>query len=1162
MAGFWLHSGNRLETLAVLLAERLADGRRDPFVAETVVIQSRGMERWVNMALADAVGVSANLKYPFPRNFIQNYLFAPLLGRDVSAGTDYFSVDAMTWRIAALLPDMLRQSGFEPLRRYLDGAGNPVMKLSQLSAIIADRFDKYLLYRPKMMLDWGAGRNPMAGCPDSRWQMKLWRKLAAGREAEHFASLWDRSCALLTDGSDHAAMFPELVRLERVAFFGFSSLTPALMDLVLAAARVIDVDFYYLNPSAAFWQHNEPYRRVISKVGQELARVVERAGLRSLPDLDELEAMLHFDTGNALLGAWGEQGREFFSLLADRELESADEAFHQWGDDDDGCELTLLQRLQNDILTLSMPEEKLSVVARDDDSLMIHSCHNLMREVEVLFENLTGIFLRHPDILPGDVVVMTPDIEAYAPFFEAVFRSRSLSDPRWAFSSIADRSSLAALPEVKAFRQILLLARERYRVSAVLAVLDCEAVRSRFGLSERDLELVRRWLCDTAVNWGIDAASRQACGDVAFEENSWRHGLDRMMAGFAMSTAERTGLDPLWRTPGGTGLWPYDQIENDGESILGRLCNFTEKVFAVERRIAELETASAAPSDWRDFLMAAISDFLPDEADCYEAVNALRGAVNGVMEDLMAAGFDLARRDPALQLTFDLLLPRLESRLGDQSSGGFLLGGITFCAVKPLRNVPAKVVCLLGMDESVFPRGDQGVSFDLMRRQPFFGDRSARNDDRYFFLESLLSARRCFYISYQGQSDKDNTPVPPSVLVDELKDYIVRYYGWDDGTAITGDGFTVRQPLQAFSRRYFDASCGAVRSWSSENYAVAVRIAAGKSGQMPCTPVVLDIDPAAVPEPDDVITLDMLAEFIANPAGYFCRRRLGIDLEVRDATMPEDREKFAIDHLDGYKLAHYLVEHYLPHFRADWNPALVKECYSQFKVRGMLPPEMSGQVAFEQFFREFYPYGARLAQLAGELLPPVQAQLTVSDVPQPFHVSLPQLYRRYDGQGVVQLFCRYSSRTGKEKELLKARLAHLALGLPAVREQLAVGGAVTTRYEFRNDVVVLDAVPAADTALTNMAGLLELYRLGRQHPLEFVPEPSLKYWQALRNPEKSEADRWSETAAAWSDWWSDRTGGVDPYVSFCFGPELPDDAAFRERFAACAERVYSLIGEA
>src|SRR5207249_3253158 len=130
-----------------------------------------------------------------------------------------------------------------------------------------------------------------------------------------------------------------------------------------------------------------------------------------------------------------------------------------------------------------------------------------------------------------------------------------------------------------------------------------------------------------------------------------------------------------------------------------------------------------------------------------------------------------SRNDKAVAL--DVVAAQLEDSLEESSSGaGFLSGQLTFCALKPMRSVPLKVVCLLGLNDTAYPRHDRPPGFDLVAQHPQRGDRNIRDSDRALFLEALLSAREVFYLSYIGQSLRDNNPLPPSVLVSELLDYV------------------------------------------------------------------------------------------------------------------------------------------------------------------------------------------------------------------------------------------------------------------------------------------------------------------------------------------------------------------------------------------------------
>jgi exodeoxyribonuclease V gamma subunit len=158
---------------------------------------------------------------------------------------------------------------------------------------------------------------------------------------------------------------------------------------------------------------------------------------------------------------------------------------------------------------------------------------------------------------------------------------------------------------------------------------------------------------------------------------------------------------------------------------------------------------------------------------------------------------------------------------------GFISSGVTFCAMLPMRSIPFKVVCLVGMNMDAFPRESKILGFDLMAKNPRIGDRSRRNDDKYLFLEALISARNKLYISYVGQSIRDNTRISPSVLVSELIDYI------KEGFGLSEDEIVTFHRLQAFSSEYFNTD-SKLFSYSNENFAASFsrRFQSGPSGKI------------------------------------------------------------------------------------------------------------------------------------------------------------------------------------------------------------------------------------------------------------------------------------------------------------------------------------------
>ena len=366
---------------------------------------------------------------------------------------------------------------------------------------------------------------------------------------------------------------------------------------------------------------------------------------------------------------------------------------------------------------------------------------------------------------------MTPDIETYAPYIEAVFGT---SEPRIPFN-ISDRSAEHESTLAATFMALLELAGSRYDANRVLAILDEPSVQRRFGLAEGDLDTINGWVRESQIRWGIDGAHRASFGLPATHEHTWRFGLDRLLLGYALPA----GNERLF-----AGVLPYDEIEGSGGEVLGRFQSFAEAAIALDAQLAP--TRSIA--QWAELLHGMLARFFEPTEDREYELEAVRSAITALQTETRAARYTGA-------VPLAVIKSALRERL-EVPGRAFLSGGVTFCAMVPMRSLPFEVVCMIGMNDGAFPRMRRPFGFDLMADDFRKGDRSRRDDDRYLFLESMLSARRCLYVSYTGRHIRDDSVIPPSVLVSELLDHIAQ--GLDAGIDVREHLVTVH-PLQAFS---------------------------------------------------------------------------------------------------------------------------------------------------------------------------------------------------------------------------------------------------------------------------------------------------------------------------------------------------------------------------
>src|SRR5690606_16281094 len=205
----------------------------------------------------------------------------------------------------------------------------------------------------------------------------------------------------------------------------------------------------------------------------------------------------------------------------------------------------------------------------------------------------------------------------------------------------------------------------------------------------------------------------------------------------------------------------------------------------------------------------------------------------------------------------------------------------------PMRSLPFRLVCLLGLDDGAFPRRNPPAGFDLIARHPRRGDRARRLDDRYLLLETLLSAREALYLSYVGRDPRDNAELPPSVLLSEVLEAV------DLTVAPLADGrkasqrIVIAHPLQPFaSGNFAGASCA---GYSAPWFRAAQRLAAPPEQAPPFAGVLA--------EPDDAwLTLEpsQLLQCFRHPSRFLLEQRLGLRLADAEQALASD-EPFELE---------------------------------------------------------------------------------------------------------------------------------------------------------------------------------------------------------------------------------------------------------------------------
>jgi len=1058
----------------------LAQAPADPFASDVVAVPTRGMERWLTQHMSAVLGatpersdgICANVLFPTPHRLTADAAAAACA---IDPARDPWLPERAVWPLLAVVDESLTEDWLTALATYLGGPDDESYKRSRRLSVVghlATLFDRYAMHRPAMLEAWLAGDDHDASGaplrPEAAWQAELWRRLrariAVPSPAERRLEARER---LIAD--------PSLGELpERISLFGLTRLPAGQLQILRALATHRDVHLFLLHPSPALWG--------------ELARsgALPPKNPRRAADLTaELPA-------NRLLASWGRDAREMQLVLA------ADRGAAVLSDHDEGSDPfpdTLLGRLQSDIRDDRPtpgapigggPDERM-VPAAADRSIEIHACHGRLRQVEVLHDAILHALAADDTLEPRDVIVMCPDIETFAPLIGATFgagepppddgeaikptESQAHADTAGQRTAalrvrLADRALRQTNPVLGTVAALLELVGGRLTASQVLDLADRGPVRRRFGFDDDDLALIQDWVRDSGVRWGLDAPHRGPYRLQGVADGTWEQGLDRVLVGVTMASDVRLFERVL----------PLDDVDSRAIELAGRMAELVERLTAAldalgtTQPLAEWATALADAAD----ALTATSD-----RDRWQRTELRR------MLDELVAEADGVPGAETMALTPTEISAQLRDRLeGRPTRANFRTGHLTVCTLEPMRSVPHRIVCLLGLDDDAFPRKAPRDGDDLLLDDPWIGERDPRSEDRQLLLDALMAAGERLLITYTGRDERTNTRRPPAVPIGELLDTIEQTARFEDGVG-AGERLVVTHPLQPFdARNFIPGALGRERPWSFDPAALggarALELPPAELAPFLATPL---------PAPGGaVVELDDLIAFVEHPVRAFLRRRLGIRVRSYDDEV-SDALSIELDNLERWGVGNRLLSARIR--GADRRDACLAEI-----ARGLLPPDKLGKPILDVV----EPIANAIAVTAEEYCTPgdggnpVDVRVTLRDG-RLLTGTIPA------ARGDVLLATTYSRLGYKQRLSAWVRLVAATASHPDRQLRAVTIGRGSGHDDVRTSEVAIAGDSAAEryqAATDELELLVALLDLGMREPLPLYCKTSAAYAEAAR----------------------------------------------------------------
>ncbi len=1035
----FLHHSNDINTLKQHLLEQLSIGSAYVLQPQQILVQNPGMKRWLQQQICNSNGIAANIEFPLPSRFIWDIFVAQF---DDIPELSSFDAEVLRWSMLQTLQQHVDDTELAALKAYQQ-QGNADLAGFQLSQKLAGLFDQYLVYRPQMMSAWEKQKTPLPAIES--WQAHLWRLLRAQSDQPHRAQLIQRLVAEISSDRFRRQALPS-----ELYVFALSAMSPMYMNVLAALSQHLDVHIFIVNPCRFYWGDIRSRKDQI-KQGE-------------LPMVE-----------NELLASLGKQGRDYIDQFYDSGFECIDrEHFSEIVPD------SLLNMVKHDILNFTQTSPDFDV--EQDDSIQLVSCYSELRELQVLHDYLLSQLDRNLELQPHDIVVMCPDINNLAPYIDAVFGQQPAA--RRIPYTVSDNSVLSSTPLLQTILDWINLPSSRLTANEISAWLELPALQRAYQLDESAVDSIRYWISQNHIHWALDSEHRSRLGFPDNDLNTWRHGISQLLTAYLMPPQSELYQQQV------ASACIIDQQEF---MALGQLQKFLDDLAHWQQQLNQKQSLI----DWQNSINAMIAALLQLDEDEAWLIKPLRDEMAAWQQQAEQAGFE---QPLELSVIHHLLQQSLEQ---GSAHHAYLTGGINFCNLIPMRTLPFKVVCLIGMGDQQFPRNEPLLQMDLISRNPQKGDRSRREDDRYMFLQSLLSAQQSLYISYVGRNKQDDSQLEPSVVVSELLDTIEQN---------TGHRIAIRQSaLQPFAQSNF-----AYGSYAEQWQLQAATKLDYRFNQT------IDFD-----DIDNDIELDELIRFYNNPARHFMQQRLGLRLAAASSEIDDD-EPFALDPLNRHGLRQTLFNDMMQQGELQ---------AAKYLNSGLLSPLTSGEIQLQQQLTEVEMMVHELTSheyYSGHTL--FEQNLLLQSY---------QIQGRiisYSNAGLLQIT---QSKLGG-KGLFSSWIQHCFL--------CATQTLQFSQIIFNDKTINLEILQKSQ-AQQILITLIETYIKGSRRILPLYINTAYDY-QRIKN-DKSEEDALNKIQADWQpDSFYPSYESQDAYITTAFKNDMPFNAEF---FQLCDELIQPMI---
>ncbi|HPC38610.1 MAG TPA: exodeoxyribonuclease V subunit gamma [Exilispira sp.] len=458
---------------------------------------------------------------------------------------------------------------------------------------------------------------------------------------------------------------------------------------------------------------------------------------------------------------------------------------------------SLLNRYQLFLKSYENIRSKINKNFKIDDSIQILSNYTPLRELEVIKDKILDLISKDKSLKYDDIIIMAIDTNKYLPYMETVFKLQEPSLPIFIVNKDSSKDS-----KIKNLLDIFLeILDSNFKKTDFINFILSEIIMKKFDLEYKDIDIFNNIFSNYL--WAADLEDVLSYLQKIKEKDQLNQKIEDSInlkniefyieASFLANTigflSSNSYLEKDAYIEYKNGIIPLNtEIEGD---FLEKI----EKIYIIYFLLLnfyKFAKKTHKVDEYKIFFENFFDNFVLNTEEYHQEILYYRKKILDFLDEI-----ENISEKPVL-LSFDILKTVLQNHLKTyQYNAGWTVGRILFSDMISLRNVPAKVIAILGLNDSDFPRNFSSVSFDLLLQDKRSWDRDIRESDKYLFLESILSAQKYLFLSYIGKDPKNNKERAPSIALKILQEDI-------NSRLLVEDSLKkIQMPIQPFSKSYY-----------------------------------------------------------------------------------------------------------------------------------------------------------------------------------------------------------------------------------------------------------------------------------------------------------------------------------------------------------------------